>query len=279
MIVVLTLAAAPLFAQSGRLLATGGATTIEGSAGGGIVPWAVLSSLATEDEFGVAAFYTVVDSGDYTLHSTGASATYANRVEISAARHTLKLGTLALLLDQPGAQLEQNIFGAKVRLVGDAVYSKIPQISAGMQYKQNLDSALPLAVGAADDSGIDIYGSATKVFIGGLAGRNAVATVTVRGTKANQLGLLGFGGDRDDGYSLQPEISAGVFLSPQVIIGAEYRAKPDNLAFAREDDWSDVFIGYFPNKALAIVVAHARLGSIAGIPHQDGFYFSVQGTF
>ena len=33
----------PASAGQGRLLATGGATQIEGAAGGGIVPWAVLS--------------------------------------------------------------------------------------------------------------------------------------------------------------------------------------------------------------------------------------------
>ena len=30
-------------AEQGRLLATGGATSIDGAAGGGIVPWAVLA--------------------------------------------------------------------------------------------------------------------------------------------------------------------------------------------------------------------------------------------
>src|SRR5438874_9832371 len=42
--------ASVLCAGDGRLLATGGATQIEGSAGGGIVPWAVLSGYATRSE-------------------------------------------------------------------------------------------------------------------------------------------------------------------------------------------------------------------------------------
>jgi hypothetical protein len=268
-----------LLAQDGRLLATGGATSIEGAAGGGLVPWAILGSLATRDEIGGTAYYTWVDSGDYTLHSIGAAATFRNRVEISATRQKLSLGTLAILLESPGAHLEQDIFGAKVRIAGDAVYTTMPQISAGILYKRNVDDTLPKALGAKDGSGVDVYGSATKVFLGALGGRNAVVTVTGRATRANQLGLLGFGGDLGDGYSLQPEVSAALFLSPSVVIGAEYRSKPDNLSFSEEDDWNDFFIGYFPKKSLAIVVAHAQLGTIATIPDQSGIYLSLQGTF
>ena len=35
----------------GRLLATGGATMIEGAAGGGLVPWAVLAGYGTREEW------------------------------------------------------------------------------------------------------------------------------------------------------------------------------------------------------------------------------------
>ena len=41
-----------LLADQGRLLATGGATSLEGQAGGGIVPWAVLAGYAEEGEWG-----------------------------------------------------------------------------------------------------------------------------------------------------------------------------------------------------------------------------------
>ena len=51
----------------GRLLATGGATMIEGSAGGGIVPWAVMSGYGTREEWGGDVFATRVDTGDYRL--------------------------------------------------------------------------------------------------------------------------------------------------------------------------------------------------------------------
>ena len=45
-------------------------------------------------------------------------------------------------------------------------------------------------VGAKRDSGVDFYVSATKL----LLEQNLLLNGTLRATKANQLGLLGFGG-------------------------------------------------------------------------------------
>lgn len=38
--------------DNGRLIATGGATSIEGSAGGGITPWAVITGYSEQGEWG-----------------------------------------------------------------------------------------------------------------------------------------------------------------------------------------------------------------------------------
>ena len=75
------------------------------------------------------------------------------------------------------------------------------------------------------------------------------------------------------------EGSLAVLLNRQWAVGVEYREKPDNLNFAGESDWADLFVGYFPNKHLAIVLAYARLGEIATLDNQDGAYLSVQGSF
>ena len=96
-------------AGDGRLLATGGATQVEGSAGGGIVPWAVLSGYGTDEQHGGAAFYTRVDTGDYALDAFGASYTFANRVEVSFARQSFDLGELQRRLALPWDALEQDI--------------------------------------------------------------------------------------------------------------------------------------------------------------------------
>ena len=44
------------YADGGRLLATGGVTQLEGAAGGGIVPWAVIGGYGTRDEIGATGF-------------------------------------------------------------------------------------------------------------------------------------------------------------------------------------------------------------------------------
>jgi hypothetical protein len=275
----LLLAPASAFAGQGRLLATGGATQIEGAAGGGIVPWAVLSGYGTGAQNGGAAFYTRVDTGDYALDAYGASFTVANRVELSFARQSFDLGELQRRLALPWDALEQDIYGAKVRVAGDLVYTRLPQISAGVQHKRLRDGTLPLAVGARDDSGTDAYISASKLFLDAAGGYQLLLNATLRSTNANQTGLLGFGGDRRAARSWVWEGSAAVLLDPRLAVGVEYRQKPDNLGFAREDDWRDVFVAWFPNKHVAVVGAWADLGSIATLERQRGAYVSVQWSF
>jgi len=82
-------------AEQGRLLATGGATSIDGAAGGGIVPWAVLAGYGEEGEWGATSFLTRVETGDYRLDVGGLAVSYGNRVELSYARQRFDLGTLA----------------------------------------------------------------------------------------------------------------------------------------------------------------------------------------
>ena len=97
--ILIALACLPAAQADGRLLATGGAMQIEGAAGGGLVPWAVLAGYGTRDEYGGTFAITRVDTGDYNLDMLGAAFTFRNRVEISYARQDLDLGTLGLALE------------------------------------------------------------------------------------------------------------------------------------------------------------------------------------
>lgn len=248
-----------------KLLATGGATSIEGQAGGGIVPWAVISGYGDSGEWGGAASLTRVGVDDFQLDVRSVSIGIENRLEFSASRQQLEVLPLDLTISQ-------DVFGAKVRLAGDLVYTRLPQLSLGAQYKRNRDMAVPNALGAAADSGVDVYLAASKLWLNGLLGRNLFANVTLRSTAAHQTGLLGFGDERE----LQLEASAGIFLNRQWVLGVEYRQKPDNLAAVAEDDWSDVFVGWFPGKHFAAVFAWTDLGDIAGLPGQGGWYLSLQ---
>lgn len=268
------------WAQAGsRQLGTGGATQIEGSAGGGLVPWASIAGYGAMEEHGFTAFATFVNVDDYELTAAGVAWGWRNRVEVSLARQELDLITLGPALGLAGATLEQDIFGLKLRLAGDLIYTAIPQISAGIQYKRNNDFLIPSVAGAEDDDGFDLYLSATKLFLAGVGGFNGFANGTVRFTEANELGLLGFGGDRRSSHSAHFEGTFGLFLNKRTAIGVEYRDKPSNLSFAPEDDWWDAFIAWFPNRHVSVVGAYVDLGEIATLPDQTGYYISVEGSF
>ncbi|WP_461517106.1 DUF3034 family protein [Porticoccus sp.] len=145
-----------------------------------------------------------------------------------------------------------------------------------LQYKNVDDFYLPEAAGARDDSGVDYYLSASKVFLDGVLGRNLLVNGTLCATKANQGGLLGFGSADNNEYKLMKEVAVALLLADNVVLGMEYREKPDELNFAGEDDWQDFFLGWFVNKNLSIVLAYADLGSIAGLDSQKGWYLSFE---
>ncbi|WP_323813336.1 DUF3034 family protein [Cellvibrio sp. NN19] len=262
-----------------RLLATGGASTIEGTAGGGIVPMAVIAGYGAQEEQGGVVFGSYVDTSDYQLEVIGGSWAWRNRLELSIAQQKLTHDSLTAALSLPTDSISQRIFSAKVRVTGDLIYTAMPQISLGVQYKENLDFLVPRAVGAKDDSGTDVNLTATKLILGGAFGRNLLLNTNLRYTNANQTGLVGFGGDKNDDKELLSEVSAGVLLNRFWLVGAEYRQKPDNLSFVKEDDWQTAFVGWFPNKSIALVAAYVDLGEVATFKNQTGWYLSLQGSF
>jgi hypothetical protein len=247
----------------GKLLLTGGVSALEGGAGGGLATWGLIGGNETSRGVGGSVHATYVNVPDYELRSAGVTLGLFDRVELSLARQEFDTGATGAKLGLgQGFTFKQDIVGVKVRLVGDAVYDQ--------------DSWLPqVAVGAQDDTGVDYYAAATKV----LLDKSLVVSGAVRLTKANQTGLLGFGGDKNDRYKPQFEGSAGWLVSKRLLVGAEYRTKPDNLGFAKEDDWADVFVAYAFNKTLSVTAAYADLGDIATFKNQRGFYVSLQAGF
>jgi hypothetical protein len=258
----------PSVASSGKLLATPGVSQIEGSAGGGIVPWAQLAGYASENEVSVNGFCSRADVTDYTLDVCGAQLNLFNRVELSYAVQKFDVPALK-------TKIEQSVTGAKIRLYGDIVYSDWPQVSVGIQHKSLDDGTVAKLVGANDTSGTDVYLAASKLHLGAVAGYNWFWNVTTRYSEANQLGLLGYGG-ANNSAKIQLEASTAVFLSPQVAVGIEYRQKANNLNLG-EQDWKDVFVAWIPNKNISVTAAYLDLGRIAGTNNQTGWYVSVTG--
>ena len=263
----------------GKLLLTGGVSEIEGAAGGGLTPWAVIGGYGTASQLGANAHGTYVRTQDFALSTYGVAVGVANRVEFSVAHQIFDTRNAGATLGLgSNFKFTQDIVGMKVRLFGDAVLDQdtwVPQVAAGIQFKHNNQGDIVRAVGADSDSGTDFYLSATKL----LLAQSVLLNGTLRFTKANQFGLLGFGGDRSNAYHPEWEMSAAYMLSKSFVVGAEYRTKPDNLGFAREQNAYDAFIAWAPNKHISLTLAYVALGDIATFTNQRGAYVSVQAGF
>lgn len=282
-ILTLLTAAQPALAgdrrTGGKLLLTNGVTSVEGAAGGGLASWAVIAGNETRDGIGGKANATLVVLPDFDLTSFGAAVGVNDRVELSYTRQRFdtRAAGAALGLGR-GFTFGQDVFGAKLRVIGDAVWDQdswLPQIAVGVQHKRANRGAVIRAIDGRHDSGTDFYVAATKVVLS----RGLVLNATMRVTKANQFGLLGFGGDRHDLYRPQVEGSAGVMLSRRLVLGVEGRSKPNNLRFAREQKAVDAFAAWAVARNVSLTAAYVDLGDIATVRQQRGAFLSVQGSF
>jgi hypothetical protein len=259
-----------------RLLATGGVSQIEGAGGGGLTPWALIAGYGTDDQIGGSVFFTRAKTGDdFELNTGGIAIGFYNRIEVSLSQTKFELGSTV-----PKESIRLNTLGIKLRLFGDAIYDQdswVPQVAVGAMVKHNEDFDLvPSLLGAKDATGVDYYLAASKLYMNALFGRNVIFSGTLIATKANQFGLLGFGGDLRNDYQIKPAYSAAIMLKDNLLVGMEYRYKPDNLSSFNENDAKDVFVTWFPHKRFSITAAAVDLGNIADKTNQTAWYLSGQ---
>ena len=95
---------------AGRLTATGAVTAMDGSAGGGINPWAVIAGYGADRPIGGSAFYTHLTLPNFKLNAYGAAIGLFDRAELSYARQDFSLGSTGAQRDGAIAGL----FGAPV---------------------------------------------------------------------------------------------------------------------------------------------------------------------
>ncbi|WP_116207364.1 DUF3034 family protein [Paraperlucidibaca baekdonensis] len=279
-------------ASMGKLVLTGGISSAEGTAGGGITPWAMIGTQATEKELGFAANLSYGHTDDYRIETASVMAGWHERVEFSLAHQTLDTGITGRTLVGPqGLDLKQTIVGAKVRLFGDAILdadSLMPAVSVGVQHKRLDAGELSPTLRSLDASntGTDVYVSATKLFLK----PGLLVNATLRATKANQNGFLGFGGNANDDYELMSEFSVAKLIRSDLAVGMEYRFMPNNLRLdtpngngLAADSWKDLFIAWAPSKNLSLTAAYVDFGRIVPATtqgrDQTGFYVSAQLTF
>jgi len=271
------LAAAPARAGD-RVLASSGVSEVEGAAGGGLTPWAVIAGEGSRDQVGASVFATGVHTrGGYALDAQGVALGLYDTVELSAAQWRFGLSDTV-----PGVSLHMQSFGLKWRVCGDAVFDADrwqPQVAIGLQYKRDRDGAVPQLLGARRLSDVEPYVAMTKLWFGAAGGYNLLTNLTLRATRANQMGLLGFGGDRGDSRHLEPEASIAVLPRDSLAVGVEWRDKPSQLSAAPETRAADVFVAWWPMRHLSITAAWLDLGQIANKTAQRSSYISVQAQF
>ncbi len=276
--------------DEGKFLLTAGFNDLEGSGGGGLVPLAFITGYGSSDSWGANAHFTNIQLKDFQLRTYGAAVGALDRFELSYTRHEFNVTGTAL----DGLGVSQDILGFKIKLLGDAVYGQdswLPQIAIGAEYHRNdgIDHAAQVGLagvtsvtqlGAASEHGTDIYLAATKVFLA----ENLLVNLALRATKANEFGLLGFGGDRKNSYSYKPEGTIAYLLTRTLAVGSEVRTRPRNLTVDDESTAYTVFIGWTPTKNLSLVAAYLNIGGVLGpatgvTRHQDGPYISIQAGF
>lgn len=284
-------------ADTGKLALTGGVSTIEGAGGGGLSPWAVIATGATEGQIGAYAYASRAVTTDYRLSAQGVAVGLYDRVELSLGHQDFDTAITGRTLGLPGLHLRQDIVGAKVRVAGEAILDSdnwLPQIAIGVQHKMLRSSGLDgtLAALGAKRSGTDLYLSATKL----LLAQGVLLNGTLRATRANQNGLLGFGatlGGANNKVELVPEFSLAWLLRRDLAVGFEYRGMPGKLERAgaaagfgdgfRSDAWRDVFIAWAPTRNLSVTAAYVDLGRVVPATtdgrRQRGAYLSVQLSF
>lgn len=259
-----------------KLIATSGVSQIEGSSGGGLVSWATIAGYGEEGELSPSIYKTDVSTNDFRLSGQGFQLGIHNQYEISLAQQRFNSKSSAL-------EIRQNVVGVKAKLSGDLIYTSLPQISLGLQYKQLLDDDVAELIGVKKSSyDIDYYIAASKVQLSALRGYHILWNATLRATRANQFGLLGFGGRTESGqddYQLMPEFSLAILPRDNLAIGIESRLKPDLIDGVKEDNARDIFFAYFPNKQFSVTLAYVDVGRIAGSDRQKGIYSSVSGYF
>jgi hypothetical protein len=279
-----------LGADEGKLPLTAGFSDLEGSGGGGLVPFAFISGYGSSTSWGANAHFTNIQLRDLHLYTYGAAAGLLDRFELSYTRQQLDVTGTAL----NGLGVKQDVYGLKVKLFGDAIYGQdswLPQVAIGAQYKHNdgikhgesvgLPGLInPMQLGAQAEHSTDIYLAATKVFLA----ESLLVNVVVRETKANQFGLLGFGGDRHRGYSTRPEGTIAYLLTRKLAVGGEIRTGPHNLGADDQTNAWTLFAAWTPTSNLSLVAAYLNIGSVLApvttvTKHQDGPYLSVQAGF
>ena len=267
-----------LFASGAQAAITG----VDGVSGGALVPWALLSS-------GPTVAITHLNTQGLGINGVAGNTSFGDRIEVSFAHNMLDVNALG-----SGGTSAVDNFGLKVKL--NDMGNVMPQFALGIVGKHasgNLITNTLNPMGISDTSA-DFYAAASKMM--SVGGKSLLLNGALIATKANQMGLLGFGGGNAAGasnsYGIAPAVSAELFAADNVIVGAEYRGEPSNAGSNSGLSGQGVFyqsaaydlhIAYVATKNLTWTVAYTSLGQVApgvnGNVKQNGMALQAQVSF
>jgi hypothetical protein len=227
--------------------------------------------------------YTYVNLGhSRDINSFGITETLWNRLEFGYAYNRMDVGDLPEDLLGAGFAIDDDAvglhnFNARLALLKEGEFDLpwLPAVTLGVHYKYNdtIDDinddlkvpAVPQGVlrsiGIEDDDGVDFTLYATKL-VPDLP-RPLLFSLGLRCTEAAHIGLFGF----TDDYNLMVEGSIFAFVTDSLLMGAEYRMKPDEYdeipgLVEGEDDWWTICACYIVNEHMTISAGYGHFGDV-----------------
>ena len=263
---------------------------LEGSGGVVLTEMAYLVNPAEGDEwYGMPSLSLgTLIANNKNINIATISETLFDRLELSYSFHRFGLGDWSsdTGIHTSHDNLYMHVINARVAILKEGEFDQkwLPAVTAGFHYKNNIrlnqldrDTRGTLtALGVQDDDGEEYTLTATKM-ITGLLPNPLVASATIRNTDAVQIGYAGFSEDREFVF----EGNIAYFLLENLIVGAEYRQKPDKLTAAPgvvgpEDDWWSLAASYIVNENLNMTLAYANLGTVLNHSEPWSVWFQLK---
>jgi hypothetical protein len=225
------------------------------------------------------------------LYSATATETLWGRLELGYAYMAFDMGDLpdaiakATTIRIREQYVEMHNFNARCLLLKEGEYGQnwLPAVTLGAHYKQNttianMDRELGgtlTAIGIADQAGMDYTLYASKMLT--MLPVPIIVSAGLRSTEAAHIGLLGFTDERQ----LVAEGSICAFLTSKLILGLEYRQKPNSYQtvpglIGKEDDWYTFDVGYIVNDHMTVAAGYAHFGEVLNHNANGSFGLAVK---
>lgn len=274
--------------------------TVEGYGGVAFTGSAYLVNPAREGNlFGkpaVGGGLVVSEYGQYFAFQT-LTLTLSDRLELGYGFNQLGLDSLSDdIRAATGVDIEETVYmhnlNARLALVKENAFntSWIPEITIGAHGKFNttvndIDDQLGgvlTSAGITDQNGVDYTLYASKLVK--VLPRPLLINAGVRSTKAAHIGLLGFTDER----RTRLEGNVVMFATDRLLLGAEYRQKPDEYTpvpgpsgdlVGPEDDWWSLVFAYQITNNFTVSGAYSDFGEVLNEPENGAFGLKMKYEF